>query len=83
MEGNVAGSRAARLTQAREKQRQEYEAVKSKIRQQHSSGAGGSLAQIDANFVSSSSSSVPTPAATTGTDSSQAGVYMWVILRVC
>lgn len=65
VEGNVAGTRAARLTKQRELQRQEYEAVKSKIKLQHGAGvgAGSSLAQIDSNFVSSA---IATATPTTG-----------------
>jgi len=71
VEGNVAGNRAARLTKEREKQRQEYEAVKSKIKLQHSAGAGGSLAQIDSNFVSSTSAPAPKGPAATSTDKAE------------
>ena len=55
VEGNVSGSRAARLTREREKQRQEYEAGKNKIKQQNQAA---SLARINDNFVSSSSTTV-------------------------
>lgn len=46
VEGNVAGSRAARLTNEREKQRQEYESTKNKIKNDLNGGIG----RIDDKF---------------------------------
>lgn len=40
VEGNVAGSRAARLTKEREKQAKDYEAVKNKIKSENSANVG-------------------------------------------
>lgn len=37
VEGNVAGERAMRLTQEREQQQREYEAIKKKIKDQNTS----------------------------------------------
>ncbi len=51
VEGNIAGGRAARLTQEREHQKAEYEAVKSKIKEQNASGLG----RIDDKFNVASS----------------------------
>ena len=48
VEGTMAGSRAARLTQQREAQKAEYEAVKSKIKEANSVGVG----RIDDKFNS-------------------------------
>lgn len=47
VEGNLAGSRAARLTKEREKQQQEYEQKKQDIQQTNQRGA-----RIDSNFES-------------------------------
>mmetsp|Transcript_26674 Transcript_26674/g.36742 ORF Transcript_26674/g.36742 Transcript_26674/m.36742 type:complete len:356 (-) Transcript_26674:61-1128(-) len=49
VEGNVAGSRAARLTKARDVQKQEYEAVKLKIKQENAVGVE-SIQQMDRKF---------------------------------
>jgi protein FAM50 len=46
VEGNIAGSRAARLTKQRDKQKEEYEAVKSKIKAENSAAVG----RIDDKF---------------------------------
>uniref|UniRef100_K3WKT1 FAM50A/XAP5 C-terminal domain-containing protein n=1 Tax=Globisporangium ultimum (strain ATCC 200006 / CBS 805.95 / DAOM BR144) TaxID=431595 RepID=K3WKT1_GLOUD len=47
VEGNLAGSRAAKLSKQREQQQQEYEQKKHEIQQTHQRGA-----RIDANFES-------------------------------
>lgn len=52
IEGNIAGNRAARLTKQRENQKAEYEAVKSKIKEQNSVGVG----RIDDKFSAGSES---------------------------
>jgi len=46
VEGNVAGSRAARLTKQREAQKAEYESYKNKIKEQNSAAVG----RIDDKF---------------------------------
>jgi protein FAM50 len=49
VEGNVAGERAARLAKEREKEQQQYEAVKNKIKEQNSAKLG----KIDDKFNTS------------------------------
>lgn len=50
VEGNVAGSRAAALTREREKQKAEYDAMKSKIRVENATD----IANMDKKFSSGS-----------------------------
>ena len=46
VEGNVAGGRAAKLTKEREAQRNAYESVKNKIKEENAS----SVSRIDSKF---------------------------------
>lgn len=50
VEGNIAGSRAARLTKQRDKEKAEYESVKNKIKEQNAAGVG----RIDEKFSAGS-----------------------------
>jgi protein FAM50 len=50
VEGNIAGSRAAKLTKQREKEKAEYEAIKNKIKEQNSATIG----RIDDKFNAAS-----------------------------
>eukprot|EP01036_Dinobryon_divergens_P002034 gene2034-2669_t len=46
VEGNIAGSRAARLVKERDAQRNEYESIKNDIKKQNAAGVG----RIDEKF---------------------------------
>lgn len=52
VEGNIAGSRASRLTKKRDEQKAEYEAAKNKIKEQNAAGVG----RIDDKFSAATDS---------------------------